>query len=216
MNSRTATRMIRYASMALAVASAIVWRIGARAGEDGQGLADAPPESFTEEPMRADPPTAATDLSALAGETLLLMREAQAGFASGRLSDDEAERQKEIIGRLQRLADLAQMQSSSAPAARSESRRGRALPGTNAGDGRGAPTRDSDAEQSSASAAGDAATARAPQRSARDLATSVWGHLPARERDRMQSRFSERFLPQYDRLVRQYYEALATERFADD
>jgi hypothetical protein len=26
----------------------------------------------------------------------------------------------------------------------------------------------------------------------------------------MQSRFSERFLPQYEQLVRQYYEALAT------
>lgn len=43
----------------------------------------------------------------------------------------------------------------------------------------------------------------------RNLATSVWGHLPQRERDEMLGAFSERFLPAYDELVRQYYESLA-------
>ena len=37
----------------------------------------------------------------------------------------------------------------------------------------------------------------------------VWGHLPARNREQMQSSISEEFLPKYERLIGQYYSRLA-------
>lgn len=44
------------------------------------------------------------------------------------------------------------------------------------------------------------------------LATAVWGHLPPKVREQMRSAFSETYLPEYDELVRRYYEALASRR----
>ncbi len=44
------------------------------------------------------------------------------------------------------------------------------------------------------------------------LATAVWGHLPPKVREQMRSAFSETYLPEYDDLVRRYYEALAARR----
>ncbi len=39
----------------------------------------------------------------------------------------------------------------------------------------------------------------------------IWGHLPPRVRDQMQSAVVEEFLPQYERLIEQYYSRLAEE-----
>jgi len=44
------------------------------------------------------------------------------------------------------------------------------------------------------------------------LATAAWGHLPPKVREQMRSAFSETYLPEYDELVRRYYEALAARR----
>ncbi len=46
-------------------------------------------------------------------------------------------------------------------------------------------------------------------RSVRPLADAIWGHLPARERDELYQSFSEQYLPQYDRALREYFRALA-------
>ena len=48
------------------------------------------------------------------------------------------------------------------------------------------------------------------------LATAVWGHLPPKVREQMRSAFSETYLPEYDELVRRYYEALAARRNCRD
>ncbi len=60
-------------------------------------------------------------------------------------------------------------------------------------------------------------TSQASRTSAEDerrlgLATAVWGHLPPKVREQMRSAFSETYLPEYDDLVRRYYEALAARR----
>ena len=47
------------------------------------------------------------------------------------------------------------------------------------------------------------------------LSTSAWGHLPPKVREQMRSAFSEEYLPEYDALVRRYYEALARRRSAE-
>jgi hypothetical protein len=39
----------------------------------------------------------------------------------------------------------------------------------------------------------------------------VWGHLPAKIRDQMQSGAIEEFLPKYERLIEEYYSRLAEE-----
>lgn len=44
------------------------------------------------------------------------------------------------------------------------------------------------------------------------LSTAAWGHLPPKVREQMRSAFSEEYLPEYDALVRRYYEALARRR----
>jgi len=46
----------------------------------------------------------------------------------------------------------------------------------------------------------------------RVLTDSVWGHLPPRVREQLNRSFSDRYLPEYDALVKRYYEALATRR----
>ncbi len=49
----------------------------------------------------------------------------------------------------------------------------------------------------------------------RNLATSVWGHLPDRLREQMQQSYRERYLPGYEDLVERYYEILAEQHGAD-
>jgi hypothetical protein len=211
------SRTGRCLAWCLVAAALAAWPARARGVDAGPTDIDTPQNSVVEDPTQrpADPQLA--ELRSLAAETIALMQQAQAGFEAGTVSADGAAQQSEIVRRLQRLAELVQQQTATVAAAgRKDSSSGGASQATNAGDGQGAATGSLDAAESSESATGAAATAAGRSRTARDLATSVWGHLPARQRDRMQSRFSERFLPQYDRLVRQYYEALATEGLADE
>jgi hypothetical protein len=46
----------------------------------------------------------------------------------------------------------------------------------------------------------------------RDVIRRVWGHLPDKMREQMQSSVDERFLPKYEKLIEQYYQRLAEER----
>lgn len=55
----------------------------------------------------------------------------------------------------------------------------------------------------------------APLERRRNLATSVWGHLPDRLREQMQQSYRERYLPGYEDLVERYYEILAEQQEAD-
>jgi len=48
------------------------------------------------------------------------------------------------------------------------------------------------------------------------LSTAAWGHLPPKLREQMRSAFSEEYIPEYDALVRRYYEALARRRASRD
>jgi hypothetical protein len=43
------------------------------------------------------------------------------------------------------------------------------------------------------------------------LIKEIWGHLPARMREQMQNVSEEQFLPQYERLLEEYYRRLAEE-----
>lgn len=150
----------------------------------------------------------------LAAETVAAMQEARAGLADGPLTEAFDARQRAIMERLERLAELARQQSKSISGGRSSAGGGQAGQAVDSGDGQGAAGRSPDATESAEDATGQSGGERRV-RTPQDLATGVWGHLPARQRDRMRSRFSERFLPQYAELVRRYYEALAAEGTKD-
>ena len=184
---------------------------------DGPDSADAAEESTAlpaEGTESSTQPAGADIIRNLAAETVELMQQAQAGLADGQLTEETDALQTGITERLQRLAELARSQATKTSSGQSQPTGARAAAATNAGDGQGAAGRNDNAAESSESATGSAETETSGT-TARNLATSVWGHLPARQRDRMRSRFSERFLPQYEDLVRQYYEALATEGASD-
>lgn len=167
----------------------------------------APADKTANAPDNAD----AAALRELTTETVAAMQQAQAGFAEGVLNEESEALQAGILERLRRLSDLARQQSQVRTAGQSSPAANRGAQSSNSGDGQGAAGRNLDAAESNEAATGEATGSAPGSTAARDLATSVWGHLPARQRDRMQSRFSERFLPQYEQLVRQYYEALATD-----
>jgi hypothetical protein len=167
----------------------------------------------------APPPSASvnaqeqTDADQLVEQTVELMRAAQGRLESNQLDDETGRVQRQISEHLARLLNLASQRAArspqvmpdeqpSAPPATSSSATG----GT--GDQSHQPSQAS--ESSEQPRAGDA-LAQDEVRRRKDLATAVWGHLPSRLRDRMHGAFSERFLPQYDDLVRRYYEALATQ-----
>jgi len=178
---------------------------------------DAPadaPATRTEDAADSNRQPALETIRELATETVALMQQAQSGFADGELTDETASLQKSINERLERLAQLARQQATQASTGQSRKTGSGAGASTNAGDGQGAAERNPNAAESSEAATG-ADDSEPRTVTPRDLATSVWGHLPARQRDRMRARFSERFLPQYDQLVREYYEALATDGTPD-
>ena len=151
--------------------------------------------------------------AAAAGETIELMQAASRRLADAQLDAETARLQDEIVDRLRQLLEQAQQQSAQrlpAPSQTADSSRSPdGSPSGGTGDQGGRRQTDDAAESSDAPGGGEISEGELTRR--RNLATSVWGHLPPRERARMEGAFSERFLPQYDDLVRQYYEALATE-----
>ena len=151
--------------------------------------------------------------AAAAGETIELMQAASRRLADSQLDAETARLQEEIVDRLRQLLEQTQQQSAQRLPVPSETANSSTAPSGNSSGGTGEQggrrQTDDAAESSDAPGSGEISDGEVERR--RNLATSVWGHLPPRERARMEGAFSERFLPQYDDLVRQYYEALATE-----
>jgi hypothetical protein len=161
-------------------------------------------------PVAAEP---SADPAQLVAQTIALMRAAHDRLAAEQLDDETSRLQQQIEEQLAQLLKLAEAQAARQPQVvpdeqPPDSAAGPASPagGTGAQQDRTANA----GESTETPRPGDELTADEIQRR-KDLATAVWGHLPPRMRDRMHGAFSERFLPQYDDLVRRYYEALATQ-----
>jgi hypothetical protein len=119
--------------------------------------------------------------------------------------------QEQIVGDIQRLIDELNRQcaggqcnnSSQAPSPPKDG----AKPGSKAGSGenRGGskPARDSESRVGRS----DANDARMAQ--VMEMYKQIWGHLPDRLREQMQSGMAEEFLPQYERFIERYYQRLA-------
>lgn len=145
-------------------------------------------------------------------ETLPLMRTAETRLAENRLDAETVGLQKQIVQNLEKLLQLAEQQAAQRQEAAPDEEPADSTARQSAAGGTGEERRQSSdaGESSEEDRPGEGLTDVEIQRR-KALATAVWGHLPPRLRDRMLGAFSERFLPQYDELVRKYYEALATQ-----
>lgn len=176
---------------------------------------------------------AAPSLAPEAAQRLLAgLESAEKNLADGETGEPTRTAQSEVIAELSRLIEESQQrQSESAPGNESgqeasgsprpqpsgapqpmpTGQNGDAMPAGTAGVPNGPPqrNRDENAEESSDRVREEGS----PENSIRDfrsgLVRDVWGHLPERLRDQMLNVGPDRYLPEYDALVREYFESLA-------
>jgi hypothetical protein len=143
-----------------------------------------------------------------------LMQTAAQRLADGQLDDETTRLHDEIMDQLRNVLAAAQQQQQTPLPVPVDMPGSSSDTGSSASGGTGdqpqSSERTSDAAESS-ELPGEGELSDGEVQRRRNLATSVWGHLPPRLRDKMEGAFSERFLPQYDDLVRRYYESLATD-----
>ena len=134
-------------------------------------------------------------------------------LVQGKLAEGIAEQQRVLQGLdelLQQLSSARQQSPADGAQSSEVAGVGEASPseaGTpQAGAGGAGPAMESNPQRTGAE------TVLTPVQRRRDLATAVWGHLPDRVREQLQQSYRERYLPGYEDLVEQYYEALAEEQ----
>jgi len=178
-----------------------------------------------EEP--AAPPTAAAEgdaePSSQPDERFIAERAiASLDEAARRLRDSAAdsrtvELQRAAVQDLDEL--LKRLKSSSAPSSppqtSSEGESAEQQKTGSSSDSSGGANSNRDAAQSSEQAEGGDHAKDAEIARRRDLAQSTWGHLPPKMQEELQRSFSERFVPKYEELIRQYYEALAEQKLSE-
>ena len=119
--------------------------------------------------------------------------------------------QQQVIEDLERLIEEMKKQcqggqGDSKPAAKSGAKPGgKGRPGNGQNAGAGQPAKES-AERPDGKASDREELAGLER-----MLKQVWGHLPAKIRDQMQSGAIEEFLPKYERLIEEYYSRLAEE-----
>jgi hypothetical protein len=146
----------------------------------------------------AEVPADVTDPLAVIGER---MRAAQRRMTNRDTSESTQQLQRQIQSELAALIEQARQQS--------EQKSG-SSPGNQAGNTGGNPTpappRDStDRVERGTKEAVDTADVK-------NTISRFWGHLPDKLREQLQSSLSEQFLPKYERLIEDYYRALAEDR----
>jgi hypothetical protein len=158
---------------------------------------------------------------------------AEQHLAEGETGETTQAAQSNVIAELARLIDAAEKQSNSASRDQNPSE----APSGSSGNPSGTPmsqpmpggqgdtespmgvadvpagspdrNREGKADESSERGREEAAQSTALRGFRSDLVQDVWGHLPQRLRDQMMNAGSDRYLPEYDSLVRQYFESLA-------
>lgn len=111
------------------------------------------------------------------------------------------------------IAQLRQLVASDAPSAPANSRADSAgSPADPDGASAGGPAQAAEPGGAVGQARGSGSpslAAASPPLSPQQLAPKLWGHLPEKVREEMQSAFGESFVPKYERLIEQYYRRLA-------
>jgi hypothetical protein len=137
----------------------------------------------------------ASSTSTLAGLSHL-MRGVEQRLRQSDTSKSTTQLQSDIAAELAKMLEAAEQRSASqaatAAAAQASDQTGKTNPDGTDGDAR--PT------------GGDPANDRS------DLLNAVWGTLPERLRQQIQSPLQEEFLPRYERVIEQYYKRLADQQ----
>jgi len=165
----------------------------ARPETDSAGK-DRSPSRF--EPMKADHPVV---------QIAERMRSVGRRMAQHDTSSATQIDQQRIVADIEALLAEAQKVPRSGRAQSGPQRRS-SQPGTGTGNASANPPRDS----TSRSERG--AKDEVEKADAKDVIRRFWGHLPDKLRDPMQASLPDRFLPQYERLIEEYYKRLAEER----
>jgi hypothetical protein len=163
-----------------------------------------------QQPPGEDLGAAAEDPYRLIGKQ---MRQAEALIAQGETAEKTQQVQQQIVEDLARLIETMKQQC--AGGACDKPGQGKPSPGkpssgskTGSGENQGTnkPAKDSNPR------VGPAAADQAELDRLQAMLKRVWGHLPPRLREQLQSGLGEEFLPKYEKLIEEYYQRLVEER----
>lgn len=120
--------------------------------------------------------------------------------------------QKEIVADLDVLIEQLKKQCSSGQCAGGGKKKPKGKPGSSSKAGTGENQGNNRPAKDSTARTGISEDSRAELDRMREMLNAVWGHLPAKVRDQLQSSAPEEFLPKYEKLIEEYYKRLAEER----
>lgn len=163
----------------------------------------------------------------LIDEALTAMDEAAAELEASPPSDKAVERQNHAVEQLKKLLESAQQQQqqqqqqsqNQSQQQRSQKNRNQSRQKSQGRDGQepmGADGRRRQDDENSRESSERVDGARQGRPTDSPLTgprtNAVWGHLPPREQDALFRSLSDKFIPEYEAMIRKYYDALAEEK----
>lgn len=187
-----------------------------------------PPEEKPPGPMPEETPGGAETLLGgdedplkLLDDALTAMDEAAEELASDTATDKAVEHQQHAVEQLKKLLEAAQQSQSKQVQQKNSSNKDQSQDRSKGQDqqsssdpmGAGGKRRKDDDKSGESSERVDGATKSADGPLGPGGKTNaVWGHLPPREQEALFRSLSDKFLPEYEGMIRKYYEALAEEK----
>lgn len=120
--------------------------------------------------------------------------------------------QQQIVADLALLIEQAKRQCSGGQCSQPGASKPGGKPGANKKGGTGDNAGTKQSAKDSTERLGKSAATEAELAAMKTLVKEVWGHLPPKLREQMQSGLVEQFLPKYETLIEAYYKRLAEER----
>jgi len=161
---------------------------------------------------KADPDEAATNPLLTLGKD---MREVEQRLAANDAGEQTREIQKKIVANLDALLEQCQQsQGGGQSKNQSQSKQQQITMGQskNLGEGAksGAPRKGGGNKgQNPATAAGRGKAEKPQLTTLKETVQDVWGHLPDKDRELMKQSFKEAFLPEYQDLIKEYYQRIS-------
>jgi hypothetical protein len=188
-----------------------------------------PPDEKPTSPMPEDKPGGTESLLGgeedplkLLDDALTAMDEAAEELATDAATDQAVEHQEHAVEQLKKLLEAAQQSQSKQNQQKNSSNKDQSQDRSKGQDqqqsssdpmGAGGKRRKDDDKSGESSERVEGATQSADGPLGPGGKTNaVWGHLPPREQEALFRSLSDKFLPEYEGMIRKYYEALADEK----